>query len=51
MRKQNPERIIINAVQGMLPHNRLGRRLLKHLKVYANAMHPHESQQPQLISI
>jgi len=51
IRKQNPERIITNAVQGMLPHNRLGRKLIKHLKVYKTATHPHKSQQPQSISI
>ena len=51
VRKQHPERIIINAVQGMLPHNRLGRRLLKHLKVYTTEIHPHKAQQPKLISI
>ena len=51
IRKQNPERIITNAVRGMLPHNRLGRKLIKHLKVYKTAIHPHKSQQPQSISI
>ena len=46
-----PERIITNAVKGMLPHNRLGRKLLKHLKVYKGSNHPHSSQQPQSITI
>ena len=47
MRKTFPERIIQNAVQGMLPHNRLGRKILKSLKVYSGSDHPHEAQQPQ----
>ena len=47
LRKKQPEKIIYNAVKGMLPHNRLGRKLLKHLKVYSGPDHPHESQQPK----
>jgi large subunit ribosomal protein L13 len=43
----NPQYVIEHAVRGMLPHNRLGRRLIKKLKVYADAGHPHEAQQPQ----
>jgi large subunit ribosomal protein L13 len=42
-----PERILQSAVWGMLPHNRYGRKLLKRLKVYAGAEHPHEAQKPQ----
>ena len=42
-----PERIIQAAVWGMLPKNRLGRKLLKKLKVYAGPEHPHEAQQPK----
>jgi len=45
--KSNPQFVIEHAVRGMLPHNRLGRRLIKKLKVYADAGHPHEAQQPQ----
>lgn len=41
-----PERVIKAAVWGMLPHNRLGRKMLKHLKVYAGPDHPHQAQQP-----
>jgi large subunit ribosomal protein L13 len=40
----HPERVIESAVKGMLPHNRLGRHLLGHLKVYAGPDHPHEAQ-------
>lgn len=41
-----PERIIQNAVKGMLPKNRLGKELNKKLRVYAGTEHPHEAQQP-----
>ena len=49
VRQQNPERIIENAVKGMLPSNRLGQKLMKHLKIYSSEVHPHKSQQPELI--
>jgi large subunit ribosomal protein L13 len=41
-----PERVIRDAVWGMLPKNRLGRQLLRKLKVYRGPEHPHEAQQP-----
>ena len=44
--EEKPERIITQAVWGMLPKNRLGRKLIKKLKVYAGAEHPHQAQQP-----
>jgi large subunit ribosomal protein L13 len=44
-----PERVIENAVKGMLPHNRLGRQILSHLKVYAGSEHPHQAQQPKVV--
>ena len=44
---KQPENILYNAVKGMLPHNKLGRKLIKHLKVYSGIAHPHESQQPK----
>jgi len=47
LRQRKPERIIERAVWGMLPKNRLGRAILKKLHIYANAEHPHESQNPQ----
>ena len=50
VRQVYPERIIMNAVKGMLPHNRLGRQLLTHLKVYSGELHPHTAQQPQTIT-
>ena len=50
VRQTYPERIIMNAVKGMLPRNRLGRKLLTHLKVYSGELHPHTAQQPQIIT-
>lgn len=46
LRQRNPERLVRLAVWGMLPHNRLGRRLITKLKIYAGAEHPHAAQQP-----
>ena len=50
VRQNFPERIITNAVKGMLPHNRLGRKLLTHLKVYSGELHPHVAQRTQTIT-
>lgn len=44
--RKNPERAVYLAVQGMLPHNRLGRAMLKKLRVYRDDQHPHEAQKP-----
>jgi large subunit ribosomal protein L13 len=44
---RKPELVIERAVKGMLPQNRLGRAMLKKLKVYGGAEHPHQAQQPQ----
>ena len=46
-----PERIVENAVKGMLPHNRLGRKILLNLKVYKGPEHPHLAQQPKNLKI
>ena len=46
-----PNRVIESAVRGMLPKNRLGRRMFKKLKVYAGSVHPHEAQQPKTLEI
>ncbi len=46
---QHPERVIEQAVWGMLPHNKLGRAMLKKLKVYAGAEHPHQAQNPSAL--
>ncbi|HXX58843.1 MAG TPA: 50S ribosomal protein L13 [Thermodesulfovibrionales bacterium] len=47
--KGNPEKIIRDAVWGMLPKNRLGRAMIKKLKVYKGAEHPHSAQKPQVL--
>lgn len=49
MLEKHPERIIEKAVKGMLPHNRLGRRLNKKLFVYTGEKHPHQGQKPELL--
>jgi len=51
MLKTHPERVIEWAVQGMLPKNRLGRAMVKKLKVYRGAAHPHQAQQPQALEV
>lgn len=51
LREKTPERLIRYAVWGMLPKNRLGRKLLSKLKVYAGPEHPHQAQQPQPIKV
>jgi large subunit ribosomal protein L13 len=47
--QKHPDRVISSAVWGMLPHNKYGRRLIKKLKVFAGAEHPHQAQQPKLL--
>jgi len=49
MMESKPEEVIRHAVKGMLPKNRLGRAMLKKLKVYAGSDHPHQAQQPQAL--
>ena len=44
---RHPDRVIKSAVWGMLPHNKLGRRLIKKLKIYAGNEHPHVAQNPR----
>ncbi len=46
--EKNPEFIIENAVKGMLPKNKLGKKIFKKLKVYRGESHPHESQDPKI---
>ena len=46
--ESSPERIIENAVKGMLPKNKLGKSIIKKLKVYSGSEHPHESQNPSV---
>jgi large subunit ribosomal protein L13 len=49
--EKKPEDVIRFAVKGMLPKNRLGRKLFKKLKVYAGDSHPHTAQQPEILKI
>ena len=43
--------ILYNSIKGMLPHNKLGRKLIKHVKIYKDNVHPHESQNPQVLEL
>lgn len=49
--KKQPEKAVREAVWGMLPHNTLGRKMIKKLKVYPNSTHPHSAQAPQSLSL
>ena len=49
--EKRPEDLIRFAVKGMLPKNRLGRKLFKKLKVYSGNQHPHEAQQPEILEV
>ncbi len=51
LRQTHPERIIENAVRGMLPRNRLGRAMFRKLRVYAGDKHEHAAQQPKPLDI
>lgn len=46
---RHPDRIIRAAVWGMLPHNKVGRQLIKRLKVYGGEEHPHTAQAPKMV--
>ena len=49
--KTNPQRVFTHAVKGMIPHNRLGARIIKKLKVYRGTEHPHKAQKPQTLTV
>ena len=49
--QQHPERILESAIRGMLPKNKLGRKMGKKLKVYAGTDHPHQAQQPEAFEV
>ena len=51
LKNNKPEVVIEKSIQGMLPHNKLGRQLIKHLKVYSGSKHPHEAQKPKLLEL
>ncbi|TLY32812.1 MAG: 50S ribosomal protein L13, partial [Ignavibacteria bacterium] len=49
--KTDPERVFMHAVKGMIPHNRLGARVIRKLKVYAGTSHPHAAQKPEPLKV
>ena len=49
--QRKPERVLEHAVKGMLPKNRLGRRMFKKMKVYVGPEHPHQAQQPEVFTL
>ncbi len=51
MQERQPDFVVKHAVKGMLPKNRLARKMLTKLKVYAGESHPHEAQNPELVSL
>lgn len=51
MMKKDPTSLVTKAVRGMLPKNRLGRKIMTNLKVYAGPVHPHTAQQPEIIEL
>lgn len=51
MMQEKPEQLIYHAVKGMLPKTRLGRQMLKKLRVYTGTTHTHEAQQPEALEI
>ena len=51
VKESSAEFILHNAIKGMLPHNRLGRKLIKHLKIYKDSVHPHDSQCPKVLEL
>ena len=48
---KHPDRVLYAAIKGMLPHNRLGRQMVKKLKIYAGLEHPHTAQQPEKLEL
>lgn len=51
MMENRSDRVIYFAVRGMLPHNRLGKQMIKKLKIYPGSDHPHAAQQPKALEI
>lgn len=51
MLEQTPEKLVLRAVKGMLPHNTLGAHMLRKLRVYKGPEHPHQAQQPEVLEI
>ncbi|MBD3347657.1 MAG: 50S ribosomal protein L13 [Candidatus Eisenbacteria bacterium] len=49
--EENPEEVVRKAVRGMLPKSRLGRKMLRKLRVYSGPDHPHQAQKPETLSV
>lgn len=49
--EKSPVKLLEHVVRGMLPHNRLGRSMIKKLKVYASPDHPHQAQKPEVLEV
>lgn len=49
--RDKPEQVMIHAVKGMIPHNRLGAQIIKKLKVYKGGDHPHKAQKPEPVTL
>jgi len=51
LREKNPQEIIRHAVDGMVPNNKLGKKMMKKLKIYAGPDHPHQAQKPEELEV
>jgi large subunit ribosomal protein L13 len=51
VREEKPQRIIEDAISGMLPKTKLGKQMYRKLKVYAGETHPHSAQQPVALAL
>lgn len=51
MLQKHPERVIYKAVKGMMPKNKLSRKMIKKLRVYAGSEHPHQAQQAEVLEL
>ncbi len=49
--KEKPEWVVYHAVRGMLPHNKLGRKIVKKVKIYRGSEHPHKAQKPEILEV
>ena len=49
--EKRPAFVLEHAIRGMLPHNKLGRKLMKKVRIYAGAEHPHQAQNPQVLDV
>lgn len=49
--QKSPEKVVYKAIWGMIPHNALGRKVIKKLKIYSGPQHPHEAQEPQSLTL